>query len=135
MNTPAPSQFLLLFRGPEWDKGMSPAEIQDVLDQAMAWFDRLNRRGIVRGTHALQRSGCIVSDQRAQMVTDGPFAESKEAIGGYLLLELASLDEAIAAAKGYPGLNRGITIEVRPISTECPIANRLRQEQEAVAVA
>jgi len=135
MNTPASSQYLLLFRGPEWDKGLSPAEIQDVLDQAMTWFDGLNRRGIVRGTHALQRSGCIVSEQRAQMVTDGPFAESKEAIGGYLLLELDSLDEAIAAAKDYPGLNRGITIEVRPISTECPIATRLRQEQEAVAAA
>lgn len=133
MNTPAtPSQYLLLFRGPEWDKGMSPAEIQELLDRAMAWFEGLNRRGIVRGTHALQRSGCIVSDQRTQMVTDGPFAESKEAIGGYLLLELGSLDEAIAAAKGYPGLHRGITIEIRPISTECPIATRLREEQLAV---
>ncbi len=135
MNAPAtPSQYLLLFRGPEWDKGMSPAEIQNVLDQAMAWFDGLNRRGLVRGTHALRRSGCIVSDQRTQMVTDGPFAESKEAIGGYLLLEVDSLDEAIAAAKGYPGLHRGITIEIRPISTECPIATRLG-EQLAAATA
>ena len=132
MNAPTTTnQYLLLFRGPEWDKGMSPAEIQDVLDQAMAWFDGLNRRGIVRGTHALRRSGCIVSDERAQMVTDGPFAESKEAIGGYLLLEVDSLDEAIAAAKGYPGLDRGITIEIRPISTECPIAARLREELTA----
>jgi hypothetical protein len=125
---------MLLSRGPEWDKGMDPVEIQEMLDRTMAWFENLNEQGIVRGTQALQRTGCIVSDRSAQVFTDGPFAESKEAIGGYLIVEVDSLEEAIAIAKGCPTLHRGMTIEVRPVLDECPVATRLREQLAADAV-
>ena len=56
------------------------------------------------------------------MVADGPFAESKEAIGGFFLLEVGSLGEAAEIAKDFPGLNYGATVEVRPVAPECPLA-------------
>ena len=51
------------------------------------------------------------------LITDGPFAETKEALGGYYLIEAADLDEAIELAKGCPGANWG-SIEVRPINDQ-----------------
>ena len=58
---------------------------------------------------------------------DGPFGESKEAIGSYLLLQVDSLEEAVAIAKGSPSLVYGTTFEVRPVAEECPLDVRARQ--------
>ena len=63
-------------------------------------------------------------------VTDGPFAESKESIGGYFLLTVPSMDEAVAIAQQCPGLPYGIRVEVRPVAGECPIAEVLRSEKQ-----
>ncbi len=53
---------------------------------------------------------------RASGVTDGPFIESKEVLGGYSVLEAATVDEAIDVARTWPGVDRGlITVEVRPV--------------------
>ena len=56
------------------------------------------------------------------MVADGPFAESKEAIGGYFLLKVDSLDEAVAIAQECPGLPYGAKVEVRPVMAQCPLS-------------
>ena len=69
-----------------------------------------------------------------RVVSDGPFAESKEAIGGYFLLDVASLDEAVAIAQECPGLPYGIRVEVRPVAAECPLASELKREAEFVTV-
>ena len=70
---------------------------------------------------------------------DGPFAESKEVIGGYLLLQVDSLGEAITIAKTNPALAYGTSIEVRPVAEECPLETCARQipyeEQFATATA
>ena len=55
-------------------------------------------------------------------MADGPFAESKEAIGGFFLFEVGSLDEAAEIAKDFPGLNYAAMVEVRPVAPECPLA-------------
>ena len=55
---------------------------------------------------------------------DGPFAESKEAVGGYLVLQADSLNEAVEIARSMPTLRYGISVEVRPILAECPIFQR-----------
>jgi hypothetical protein len=57
-------------------------------------------------------------------VVDGPFAESKEAVGGYLVLLADDLNEAVEIARSMPTLKYGITVEVRPILAECPIFQR-----------
>jgi hypothetical protein len=65
------------------------------------------------------------------LVSDGPFAESKEAIGGYLILNVETLEEAVAIAGTSPNLAYGTAIEVRPVAKECPLYVRARElEQE-----
>jgi hypothetical protein len=71
--------------------------------------------------------GKIVSQKRGRSVTDGPFAESKEAIGSFLLLEVGSLDEAAEIAKDFPGLEYGATVEVRPVAPECMVGETVQQ--------
>nr|MDQ3623431.1 YciI family protein [Verrucomicrobiota bacterium] len=63
-------------------------------------------------------------------VVDGPFAESKEAIGGYFLLTVADEDEAVAVARQCPLLEHGGVVEVRPVAPECPIGASMRAKAE-----
>jgi len=125
MNTK--NQYLLLFSGSEWYKQLSATEIQNVIDQSKAWFERLASAGKVKGAQALARDGATISGKTARVISDGPFAETKEAIGGYLLLEAESLEEVIAIAKENPAVRQGTTIEIRPLSDECPLDFRARQ--------
>lgn len=60
-------------------------------------------------------------------VLDGPFTESKEAIGGFLLLNVETLEEAIAVAKSSPNLAYGTSIKIRPVADECPLDVRARE--------
>ena len=122
------SGHIIFFRGNDWDKNLSPEELQRVTGQFMAWFERLTREGKAIGGAPLENEGKIVSGSRGRTVSDGPFAESKEAIGGYFLLNVADLDEAVQVAKGCPGLDYGITVEVRPVAEECPTFRRANQE-------
>jgi hypothetical protein len=121
------NEYLLLFRGSNWDKGLSPEQLQKTVDQFMAWFERLKQQGKVKGGQPLERSGKIVSGKGGRTVADGPFAESKEAIGGYFLLLVDDLDEAIAIAQQCPVLEYGSTVEVRPIAEECPTFQRVKE--------
>src|SRR5436189_3073420 len=104
------------------------------MDQFMAWFERLKQEGKVKGGQPLERTGKIVSGKNGRTVADGPFAESKEAIGGYFLLQVEDLAEAVQIAKQCPVLEYGSTVEVRPVAEECPTFQRVR-EQLAHAVA
>jgi len=120
MSTEGKNEFILLFRGTEWDKGLSPEEIQKVMSQFMGWFERLGQEGKLRAGQPLVRQGKIVSGKKGRTVADGPFAESKEAIGGYFLLQVADLDEAVEIAQQCPILEYGSTVEVRPVAEQCP---------------
>jgi hypothetical protein len=125
MNTETTTgEYLLLFRGPHWDKGLSADELQQVMDKVIAWFEGLNARGKVKGAQPLGAQGRIISGTNAGFVVDGPFAESKESVGGYLLLQADTLDEAVEIARSNPALKYGTTVEVRPVLAECPIAQR-----------
>jgi hypothetical protein len=122
--------FMLIFRGNEWHKGLSPEEMQNISDQWMAWFKRLMDEGKAIAGNPLESKGKIVSGKNGQ-VMDGPFAESKEAVGGYFLLVVSDLDEAVAIAQQCPGLPYGAKIEVRPVAGECPMATEARAESQA----
>ncbi len=128
------SAYLLLFRGLEWDQGLGPEDLQRVMDEVMAWFEGLQEQGKVKGGQPLDRSGRYVSGKGGRIIADGPFAESKEVVGGYLLLDTDSLEEAVAVARSCPTLNYGITIEVRPVLEDCPVFRRVR-ERLALATA
>jgi hypothetical protein len=127
MNTEATTdEYMLLFRGPQWDKGLSPQELQQVMDKVMAWAERLQGQGKARGGQPLGAQGRIVSGKKGGFVADGPFAESKEAIGGYLLLQADHLNEAVEIARSNPMLEYGVTIEVRPVLAECAAFRRAK---------
>jgi hypothetical protein len=121
MSTQNGNGHMLLFSSNEWYKELSHDEIQKVINQTKAWFDRLNARGKVKAVQALARKSAIVSGKNGRLVSDGPFAESKEAIGGYLVLDVETLEEAIAIARTNPGLAYGTSIEIRPVTDECPL--------------
>ena len=127
------SEYMLIFRGNDWHKGLSPEEMQKVVDQWKGWFDRLTEQGKAIAGNPLEREGKIVSGKNGRVVADGPFAESKEAIGGYFLLQVNSLEEAVAIAKECPGLPYGVKVEVRPVAEECPLVAELAGAQLANA--
>lgn len=128
MNTETKTpQYMLLFRGNEWAKGLSPEEMQKVAGQWMAWFQRLSAQGKVLAGSPLEKEGKVVSGKNGRIISDGPFAESKEAVGGYFLLKVNTLEEAISIAQECPGLVYGAKVEVRPVAESCPLS------REAVA--
>ena len=124
MNTQSRNEYLLIFRGNVWDKDLSPEELQKVVTQWASWFEGLIQQGKCKTGQPLEREGKIVSGKK-RTVADGPFAESKEAVGGYFLLQVDTIDEAVAIAKQCPGLDYGIDVEVRPVAEQCTGRTRL----------
>jgi len=121
------NEYLLLFRGKEWWSSLSPEELRKVMDQVKGWFDGLTESGKLKAAQPLAREGATVSGKTGHVVADGPFAESKEVIGGYVLVQVNSLDEAVAVAKSCPTLRFGMEVEVRPVAEECPSMVKARQ--------
>jgi len=137
MSTEKQNEYMLLFRGRDWHKNLSPEEMQKVMDQWMAWFNRLTAEGKAKAGQPLEREGKVVSGKK-RVVADGPFAEAKEEVGGYFLLQVADMDEAVAIAKQCPGLDYGTIVEVRPVADVCPLSKEIQQQangQLAEAVA
>ena len=127
MSTQNQNGYLLLYRSNKWYEALSHEELQKVLSQNKAWIERLNAQGKAKSGHALERKGATVSGKNGRLVSDGPFAESKEAIGGYLVLDVETIEEAIAIAQSSPSLAYGTSIEVRPVGEECPLDVRARE--------
>ena len=118
-NTQAPTgEHLLLIRGTHWNGGLAPAELQRIMTAFYSWVEGLQSKGILRGAQPLMEEGKLVTGAETP-VTDGVFAESKEAIAGYFLLAVASTDEAVKLAQACPILAHGARIEVRPIAELC----------------
>jgi hypothetical protein len=136
MSTQNQNEYLLLFRGNDWHKGLSPEEMEKVMNQWMTWFNQLTTEGKCKAGQPLEREGGkIVSGKKGKVVADGPFAEAKEEIGGYFLLQVADVDEAVAIAKQCPGLDYGCIVEVRPVADMCPMKDEIQARGVAHAVA
>jgi len=135
MKTAAPtaSEYMILFRTKGWEQNLSPEEMQKVMTQTMAWFEALHRQGKVKAAQPLFEEGRVVSGKKGQTICDGPFVESKEAIAGYLLLKVDSLDEAVAITQQWPMLEYGSVAEVRPVAPECPTFRRVIEQQMALS--
>lgn len=120
----ANAKYLLLIRGTHWESGLSPEEIQRFMGQFTAWCERLSNQGKIVASHPLAHEGKLVSGKNGRMVADGPFAESKEAVGGFFLLQVDDFNEALAIAKASPVLEFGGSIEVRPVIARCSTMER-----------
>ena len=138
MNTETTTdEYMLLFRGAHWDRGLSADELQQAMNRVMAWFEGLTEQGKIKRAQPLGGQGRVISGTDGQFVVDGPFTETKEAIGGYLVLQADSFGEAVEIAGGNPALRYGVSVEVRPILAECPIFARhpelVRRAKESVS--
>lgn len=120
MNPQTPTdEYLLLIRGTHWSAALSPDELQRVMTDFYKWVDGLVQSGVHRGAQPLMEEGRLVTGAKGASVTDGAFAESKEAIAGYFLLAVPDIDEAVRLAQACPILAYGAQIEVRPIAELC----------------
>jgi hypothetical protein len=101
---------------PAWDR-LSMTERQRIYAETLALSEELTARGQYLGGFPLHLSSSATSvrvREGKRLVTDGPFAETREQLGGYMLIDVRDLDEAIAIAARIP-LARTSTIEVRPV--------------------
>jgi len=101
---------------PAWEK-LGLAEKQRIFLDTVSLSEELTARGQYLGGNPLHPSSSATSVRvrdGKRLVTDGPFAETREQLGGYMLIDVADLDEAIAVAERIP-LARTSTIEIRPV--------------------
>jgi hypothetical protein len=108
------SEFLYLYRGGERPSG-SPDQMQRQMQTWMTWMKELGDQGHIKNPgHPLEPSGKLVKGPQ-KTVTDGPFAEAKDVIGGYTLVEAKDLAQAVELTTGCPILAIGGFVEVRPV--------------------
>jgi hypothetical protein len=119
-NSPSYNEYLLISRG-QWDADKSQEEIQAAIDKFYAWHERLVGEGKFRPGHRLDTATQLVARTG---ITDGPFTETKEVIGGYWFVIASSLREAAAIAADSPCLPCGLSYEIRPIERERASAYR-----------
>jgi hypothetical protein len=109
------TKFLFIYRGRnEAGATLSPDEMQQMLQKWSAWItEALSKGWMLDAGDALTGEGRVVG---AKVVTDGPFVESKEVVGGFSIIQADTIDAAAKLAKGCPGLLSGGTVEVRPLA-------------------
>lgn len=123
----ASSTYLLVFHEttPERYGALTVEERHQALERWNAWCDDLMAQGRFQQGNTLGPEGRRVSGTTGTRSLDGPFAEAKEVIGGYILITAESLDEATAIAETCPNLPYGMEVEVRPIAQACHLARSL----------
>jgi hypothetical protein len=110
------AKFLFIYRGgKDKPEDMAPEQIQQMMQVWMNWIQGGTEAGwLIDGGSALGPAGQVVNPDLT--VTDGPFAESKELVGGYSMVEAESLEAAVELAKGSPMPAGGGTVEVRQLA-------------------
>lgn len=111
---------LLIYQDPEVWAGLSRDERNQIHDDCAVWHQELVQSGQARLAIGLQPAATATTVRAKagrRLTTDGPFAETKEVLGGAELVECQNLDEALAIARRFPALRVGSTMEVRPLVT------------------
>ena len=108
-------EFMLIFCGADYGQlGFSPDKMQAQFDKWGTWIEGLKKDNTYVDGRPLKPGGKIVKGKQA-VITDGPFAESKEVVGGFLIINANSLEEAAGISKGCPDMEYGCTVEVREV--------------------
>jgi hypothetical protein len=103
--------FIYIFRGGN-ARTMSPQEMQDHMAKWGAWIGQLSQKTQYKGGDPLAEGGRVISGTK-RAVTDGPFGETKDLVGGYVLITAADLDSAVELARGCPIFETDGSLEVR----------------------
>lgn len=107
------SEFVFLYRGGE--RADSPEQSEKEMQKWVAWMKDLGEKGHLKERgQPLERTGKVVRGKQ-KVVTDGPYAESKDLVGGYSLVEAKDLSHAAELSKGCPIFDSGGLVEVRPV--------------------
>ena len=109
-----PQYVLMLLEHEDWVDKQSTQDKERADAEINKWVEDITKKGIMKGGDELQRQRTATTVRRvngSMKVTEGPFVESKEHVGGFMMIEVPDLDAAIAIAKSWPGGD----VEVRPI--------------------
>jgi hypothetical protein len=107
------SEFVYLYRGGE--RSDSPAQAEQQMQKWVAWMEELGKKGHLKDRgQPLEAEGKVVRGKQ-KVVTDGPYTESKDLVGGYTLVEAKDLAHAAELSKGCPIFDSGGLVEVRPV--------------------
>ena len=108
------SEFVYLYRGGDRPEA-SPEQMQQQMQKWGAWFKELGDKGHLKNLgQPLERTGKLVRGKQ-KTVTDGPFAEAKDVVGGYSIVEAKDISHAVELAMGCPIFANGGDVEVRPV--------------------
>ena len=105
------NDYLVLSRG-QWDADADPQAVQKVVDAFYVWYEQGLAQGRLKPGSRLEPGARIVG---RGLMTDGPFAETKEWIGGFWFIVAETLEQAAAIAAENPCLQFGLTLEIRPL--------------------
>ena len=112
------SQFLYLYRNTAAASQQAmgtPEQAQKSMQRWMAWMNDLEAKGHLKDRgQPLERDGKVVRGQQ-KTVTDGPYTEAKDLVGGFTIVEARDIDEAVHLSRGCPILDGGGSVEVRPV--------------------
>ncbi len=108
------SLFLLLLRGGEFEM-RSQEEKEKIIGKYYEWTNKLMEKGVYQTSQELKREGRVLSKKDGQVV-DGPYTETKEAIGGFFLIEAKNYEEAAEISKACPHLLYEGVVEIREIN-------------------
>ena len=108
-------EFMLLFIGGNYEElGLSPEELQGRMGKWFGWVEKLQKQGIYKGGEALLNPAKRVSGSD-KTVSDGPFVEGKELVGGFFHVMAKDFDEAVKITADFPDYDLGGIVEVREI--------------------
>jgi hypothetical protein len=112
-----PQYMLLLYDDPQTWMKLSPQEIQKVIGKFQAWGQKLQSKKILLASHKLaDEPGQVLRGKNGQVrVSDGPYSETKEVLGGYYLIEAPNYAAAVEHSRECPNLEYGGTVEVREV--------------------
>jgi hypothetical protein len=112
------ADYLYLFRGGD---PLSPEAMQAQMQKWMGWIKELSAKGHFKGGEPLETGGKVLRG-RNKSVTDGPFAEAKDVVGGYFVVTAKDIDHAVELSRGCPIFETNGSVEVRPIRSMAPPA-------------
>jgi hypothetical protein len=114
LKTTIMEKFMLIFHGVE-PANQSPEQMQAHMGRWMAWIDKLAKTEQYVSGEPLLPGGKLVSGKAGKTVTDGPYTEGKEVVGGFFIIKAKDLDEAVAISKECPDFDLGSTVQVRQV--------------------
>jgi len=91
------------------------AQMRQIMERFGVWMEDIRAQGLLVSSHGLKPKGKVLRGPRGATISDGPYAETKEIIGGYILIKAGSMARALRVARGCPGLDYRLAVEVRPV--------------------